>query len=155
MSKKSIYLSLCLFSLICIIYAGSIVRAHTPSNMSLTYSTNTNELSVTITHNVGSDPSHYIDTVIIMVNGSIVDTHVYTSQPNPSMFTYIYNATANIGAIIFVRAECSISGFREQSLTVTAGTTTTNEIIPGFIGFLIPTSISIILITIFISKRKK
>lgn len=155
MSKKSLYLCLCVFSLICLTSTSLIVTAHTPSNMSLTYSTNTNELSVTITHNVGSDPSHYIATVTIMVNGSIVDTQVYTSQPDPNMFTYVYNITANIGALIFVRADCSISGFREQSLTVTSGIATTNGTIPGFNWFLILISISIILVVILIYKRKK
>jgi len=91
--------------------------------------------------------------VNIWVNDIIVDTHVYGSQPDPSSFTYIYNVTANIGATIRVRAICSISGFREQTLTVTSGTTTTNGTIPGFIGVLIITSITTILITIIISKR--
>jgi hypothetical protein len=120
--------------------------------MVLEYSTDLNELSVTITHSVGSDPSHYIKTVTIRVNGSIVDTHTYTSQPNPTTFTYKYNITANTGAVIQTTAVCSISGSITRSITV-GSSTNPNETIPGFIGFILLTSIVIGLFTIIIKKK--
>ncbi|MHA1112627.1 MAG: hypothetical protein ACTSRE_16150 [Promethearchaeota archaeon] len=107
----------------------TFTRANSPSNMVLTYEASTATLNVTITHNVADESSHFIESVTIKVNDSIVETQTYTSQPTTSTFLYQYtNINATTGDVITVIAVCNISGQIEKSLTIG----TPEEKIPGF-----------------------
>lgn len=94
------------------------VNAHASSNMILSYDFNTQQLNVTITHNVANPNTHYIQSVTIRVNGSIHTQEVYTDQPTTSTYTYQYNITAGHGAAIQVTSVCNLSGTLIRSLTV-------------------------------------
>ncbi|MFX0005845.1 MAG: hypothetical protein ACFFA7_07435 [Promethearchaeota archaeon] len=104
------FFSLCLFTL--------TVKAHNPQNMVLAYDFSKQELNVTITHNVVNPNTHYIELVEIRVNGSIVLSEGYTSQPTTSTFMYQFNVTAKHGATIQARAFCSISGSISRTIDV-------------------------------------
>ncbi len=138
MVKKNVNLIFLVFFVYFISFNLVEGTANTPSNMILTYNSVEDELSVEITHNIGSDsPSvHHIKTVIISVNSSEVINQGYNTQPTSTTFTYIYNLTANNGAIIQVTAICSISGSITRSLTVGVGQNPVMEI-PGYFGLWI------------------
>lgn len=156
MSKKTLLYSVFIFFIIGISITNISVKAHNPSNMSLIYFSTSDELEVTITHNVGDPNTHYIQTVIIRVNGSIDSTHPYTSQPTSSTFVRVYNVTANIGATIQVTAECNQGGEITRNLTVTGQNgQTEEEPIPGYFGLLLIIGISTFLITLLVYKRKR
>ncbi|MFX1503732.1 MAG: hypothetical protein ACFFDH_22415, partial [Promethearchaeota archaeon] len=118
MSKKKFIFFPGLFLIILISMTTVNTKAHNPSNMSLSYDSNTKVLSVSITHTVTNPSSHYIEYVLIRVNGSTVLNQIYTSQPSTSSFTYDYNITAGDRATIQVTASCSISGSITRSITI-------------------------------------
>jgi len=154
MSKKSIPYWFLLFFLIGISTTIISVKANFPSNISLDYNVGTKQLDVTITHNNGGTPGHYIEEVTIRVNGSIVNTSLYVSQPSVT-FTYnYYNIIANSGATIQVTVVCTISGPTNRDLVVGDGTTTNGEpSIPGYLGLYIIVAISIIAFLTITYKR--
>ena len=159
MNKKSIFY---LFVIVIItgISINSInAKANNPPSMSLSYNSSTKVLGVTITHNTDNDPNHYIQSVRINVNASTVKTETYTSQPNSGTFTYQYdNITANSGATIEARAECSIAESITRSIVVgeDPGEQDGEPQIIGFIGIiLIMVFFSTILLLIFNKEPKK
>ncbi|MFW9867401.1 MAG: hypothetical protein ACFFEN_15000 [Candidatus Thorarchaeota archaeon] len=159
MSRKSIVIGLSVFLLICISLTFSNAKANSPANMVLNYDSNTKMLNATITHNIGSIPNHYIESVTIRVNGSIVRIETYTSQPSPTTFTYQYdNITANNGATIQVLAVCSISGSITRSLVVGDGgnglpPTDGEPGIPGYLGVLLIMGFSVIILGMILRKK--
>lgn len=154
MSKKSLIYGLGLFLIVCTSLNVLNATAHSPSSMSLSYNSSTQELSATITHSVGSDPSHYIQTVQINVNGTPTLTSPYGSQPDPVSFTYQYTIAADTGATIQVTAICSISGSITRSIIVGSDSTGTPQI-SGYFGLLVIIGLSMITLLILIKKRIK
>lgn len=147
MSKKSILYWFFVFFLIGFILSIPNVKAN-PPGLSLDYDIGTDQLDVTITHNNGGNINHYISSMTIRVNGSIVKTQLYTSQPG-NVFIYSYdNITANEGATIQVTAFCTFTGDQSTSIVVGSsgnGTPTNGEpTIPGYLGIYLVVVISIL-----------
>jgi hypothetical protein len=165
MTKKKIIFSFVSFFIVFISLTTLSVKANNPSGMSLNYNSSTKLLDVTITHNTGTDPTHYIQSVTVRVNGSIVKSETYTSQPNSGTFTYHYdNITANIGATIQATAICSIAGTITRSITLTDNSGDPNgdpvgpngdPVIPGYLGILIITAACLAIVLPKIYKRTK
>ena len=90
----------------------------------------------------------------IRVNGSIVNTSLYVSQPSIT-FTYNYdNITANDGATIQVTVVCTISGPTNREIVVGGGTTSNGDpAIPGYLGFMIFVAISILALLLLKYRR--
>ena len=154
MSKKSILYWFLMILLLGISAAIINVKANFPSSISLDYNSGTKQLDVTITHNNGGTPGHYIEEVTIRVNGSIVNTSLYVSQPSVT-FTYnYYNITANDGATIQVTVVCTISGPTNREIVVGGGTTSNGDpAIPGYLGFMIFVAISILALLLLKYRR--
>ena len=142
------------FFIVFVTIAGINVRAHPPDDMALAYNSSTNVLTVTITHGVSRNDTHYVDSVVIKVNGSIDQTHLYTSQPDLNIFIYEYTVITNNGSIIQVTATCIQGGSITKTL---GGTTGTNGgEIPGYMGFYLILVVSVItLLTVIRKKLKK
>lgn len=136
MAKKSLLIGLIIFFVLILSFTVIKANANPISNMSLSYNKNTQQLDVTLTHLTGGTPGHYVENVTIRVNGSIVHSEAYTSQPNPTTFTYQYNnIVANIGATINVWANCSLTGdiiTRQLIVSDTNGTSSPDDTIPGY-----------------------
>ena len=135
---------------------NSNVRGHSPSNMSLSYNSVSEELSVSITHNVATPNSHYIWRIRIWVNASLVNTSQYNSQPTTSTFVYQYNIVAGNGATIQATADCIQGGSITRSITV--GSTkgqTEQPTIPGFYGLIPILVVSGLTITFLIIITRK
>jgi len=153
MLKKSYY-AFSVFFIVFLTIAGINVRAHPPEDMSLEYNSGTNTLKVSITHAVSDNTSHYIYSVIVRVNGSVVHSPTYTSQPNLGFFIYEYSVTTNNGSTIQVTASCSRGG----SLTRTLGGTNQppDGGIPGYMGLYLVILVSVIsLLTLYRKKLTK
>jgi len=108
------------FLCIVLVIAGGLlmvpVSAHPPSGMSVTYQELSKELLVSITHAVPNPGEHYINEVTISVNGKVVNTSRYTSQPAPDTFSYTYPVEAVTGDEIKVTATCSRAGSMTRTL---------------------------------------
>ena len=138
MSKKSFLLGLSFFFIICLSITIIKVNANPPSDMSLSYDSGTDQLDVSITHLNGGSPGHYIENVTVRVNGSLVHSEAYTSQPSSTSFTYQYNSiVANIGATIHVWANCSLTGDIITRTLIVGGNNGSSINIPGYLGMWI------------------
>jgi hypothetical protein len=131
-------------------------KGNFPSSIGIVYNSGTKQVDVTITHNNGGTPGHYIEEVTIRVNGSIVNTSLYVSQPSVT-FTYNYgNITANPGATIQATVVCTFSGPSSNSIVIPGGTPSNGNgqpSIPGYLGFLIIVVISFLGILFIQYKR--
>jgi len=121
--------------------------------MALSYNSSTNVLRVTITHGVPNNTTHFVVSVEVKVNGSIDQTHPYTSQPDLNIFIYEYTVITNDGSTIQVTATCIIGG----SITKTLGGTTIpgGGEIPGYMGLYLILVISVITMLPLIRKKLK
>ena len=132
------------------------VSAHSPSNMNLSYNTNTKELDVSINHQVANPDTHYVNNIIIKINDITIQTEEYSSQPGSS-FTYTYeNFTATKDDKIEVTANCNQGGSITKTLTVTSEETSKSEDDDSTPGFeLILIIFSIICIILILKKYEK
>jgi hypothetical protein len=134
---------------------AQFVKANSPSGMVIEYNTNSNTLNVTITHSVADPNTHFIETVIIKVNGTIAETHNYTSQPTSNTFLYQYPIDINQGETVEVTAVCNLVGQIIRTITVEDGQQPPPEdpTIPGFcfVGAISALSISFV----FFKTKKK
>ena len=153
MPKKKTYYFLSVFFIVFLTIVSSNVRAHPPNDMSLEYNSGTNTLTVSITHGVSDNTSHYVISVIIRVNGSIDQTHFYTSQPDLSFFIYEYTVITNDGSTIPVTATCSQGGSITRTLESVNGPT--DGAIPGYMGLYLILFVSVIALLMIIRKKTK
>jgi desulfoferrodoxin (superoxide reductase-like protein) len=124
MANRSIAVAAALF----IVLSSQPAVAHTPASMTLGYNWDTQVLSVTISHSVSDPNSHYIQNITIYKNDVKVDSKMYTSQGSTSAASDTFNIAAVDGDVLRVWANCSISGFIEDTTTVIEpGTTTTTD----------------------------
>jgi len=97
---------------------STTANAHRPGSVILDYNIDTKVLSVTITHSVSNPAKHYVDKIKIALNGELIKTFEYTSQPDNSTFTYQYSIEAKDGDELKVKADCSYFGSRTVKLIV-------------------------------------
>jgi len=107
-----------MISLFISLLTSGTAYAHTPASMELEYDFNSQQLSVTITHNVASPNDHYVERVEIYKNDALYMIENYISQPSTSTFTYVYDVEAIGGDDLEVTAICSISGSITEQLSV-------------------------------------
>jgi hypothetical protein len=157
MIKKSIYYFSVIFVAIFVITTSINARGHSPDAMTLNYNSNTQTLSVTITHTVGDNSSHYIQSVVVTVNGSMEISQVYTSQPTLNSFSYNFSVAANTGARIQGLATCNQGGSVSACIIVGSGEcpTTPGGGIPGYNGILSVFALSAIIMLPLIYKKLK
>jgi desulfoferrodoxin (superoxide reductase-like protein) len=109
------------------------VSAHSPSGIELNYDSETNTLSVDVTHSVSDTNTHYIEEIEIFLNDVLEEEKTYTSQESTSSMSDTFIIEATDGDVIKVKAYCNQFGSYEQSLVIGDGippeetTTTTPE----------------------------
>jgi hypothetical protein len=122
-----------------------IVCANAPSNMTIAYNLETQELRVTITHPVSNPSTHYIFNVEIQKNGMMYNTSTYTSQPDPTSFTYIYQVNASAGDSLSVTATCIQGGSKTAQQTISTNDNQNNTSTPGFEIMIMLVALAIII----------
>jgi len=135
--KKSIFYTI-LISLVILITSSNFAiktKAHAPNSMSMGYSIATQTLSVLIFHDVTDPDNHYVDLVIISVNGSQVLSTPYTNQSSQAGGSYEYSITATNGSRIEVFARCVEGGSMTACIIVGVGGCPQNSGTPGIPGY--------------------
>jgi hypothetical protein len=96
--------------------------AHPPADAAVSYDDTTGDLVVAITHQTDDPATHYVKQVTVRQGDTVLIDQSYTSQPDPSSFTYRYNLPQLKGSSgeIRVDAQCSLFGSRSGTLTLTA-----------------------------------
>lgn len=92
--------------------------ANAPQDVKLSYDSQTQMLTVAITHKSPFPSTHYIKSVEINKNGNILSVNKYENQPDQATFTYSYNVPAAAGDTIEAKASCSLFGSKTTNLTV-------------------------------------
>lgn len=92
--------------------------ANAPQDVKLSYDSQSQVLNVTITHKSPFPNYHYIKTVEIKKNGSVVSTNKYENQPDLATFIYSYQIPAAAGETLEATANCSLFGSKTTNLTV-------------------------------------
>jgi len=149
---------ICVIALVSLIYitsASIIVKAHNPADVGLEYDSNSELLVVTISHGVSDPSSHYVESVSITVNGSLMLAESYGSQPSSSVFIYMYNITANDGARIQVTAICNVGGSKTGCIIVGTGRCNQAGGIPAYSGILMILGFSTIILSMITYKNIK
>jgi hypothetical protein len=128
------------------------VSANAPSNMTVSYNLETQELMVNITHPVVDTLNHYISQVTIEKNNIVTNTTTYTTQPQTDSFTYTYLVNASIGDTLVVTTSCIQGGSKTIEHTIDANNGGTKTSTPGFEIIIL---LGAILISLIIVRRKK
>jgi len=142
--------------------------SHSPSDLHLSYNTDTTTLTATFKHSVFDASTHYVDSVEIKLNEVIVETLYYTSQPTTNEFAYEYNISASEGDEFLVTGFCNQGGNIIQYLTIGNSTISTSDLpddgtngneddpsVPGFnFSIILISSMGIFFIIFTIIKKK-
>jgi len=153
MTRKKIFYVISIFFVVFLTIAGINVRAHPPDDMSLEYNSGTNILKVSISHLVSNNATHYVNSVVVKVNGSTDQTDSPIGQPNSAFFTYEYTVVTGNGSVMQVTATCSQGGSITRTLGGTSGPT--NGAIPGYMGLYLILIVSVITLLTLIHKKLK
>lgn len=150
--RRKLYRYIAIFFITFLSVASVNGKAHQPVEMLLNFNPGTSTLTVSITHTVSDNTTHYVNSVVISVNGSVDQSHVYTSQPDLVNFVYEYTVVTNNGSTIRVTASCNQGG----SLTKTLGGSTEHgDVIPGYTGIFLVLFVSVISLLTLIRKKLK
>ena len=144
-----------IFFVLSILILSFIAVAHSASNMSLSYNSTINELQVDITHQVSNPNTHYVNNIIIKINGETNLSSDYSSQPG-SGFSYTYTGIKlSEGDVIEVTATCNQGGSISKQLTISSEGVSNNGDDSSTPGFeLILFIISVIAFLIILNKDK-
>jgi PGF-CTERM motif len=129
--------------------------AHAPSTLNLSYNIQTQELNVTITHQVANPTTHYISKVEIKKNGVTYNTTEYTEQPDPTSFTYSFPVNATVGDTLEVIASCIQGGSKTTQYTITQQNTNGNDNTSSTPGFELLLALGALFSVIILVRKKK
>ena len=97
----------------------SAAYAHPPSDIKITFSSETKILQAVIIHNTSNPLNHYIKKVDIGLNGKEIIEQSISRQDNPDTQTVSYLIPdIKDGDVVSVEGYCSISGKLEKELKV-------------------------------------
>ena len=116
-SKTRHYLFAVIFTLFCLLSPG-LTYADPPQDVTLTYNSETQSLTVTVTHKTTFAGFHYVKQLEIRKNGEAVKTSNFKSQPDKPAFTQTYAIPAIPGDKFEVNAICNLQGNKTATLLV-------------------------------------
>jgi len=93
-----------------VLFSTASVQAHSPSDVSIDYDIEEEELTVSITHSVDDPQSHHIYNVVVEVDGTEEINEEYDEQPDDTNFQYTYDLVAEPGSTIEATAYCNQGG---------------------------------------------
>jgi len=114
---NKIFICVLILFAVCFMYPQTSL-ATAPKDVQLSYDSQSQMLTVIITHKSPFPNFHYIKIVEIKNNGNIVSINKYKNQPDKATFTYSYKTPAKIGDTLEVKASCSLYGSKTVNLIV-------------------------------------
>lgn len=102
-----------------LLLAASSVRAHSPNKVVLDFDEGEKILNVNVVHNVRNVSSHYVEKIMVWVNGKQASEKSYERQDTAGEQKEKFEMkNVKPGDEVRVKAECSIAGSAEASLTI-------------------------------------
>lgn len=152
-SKRLMFLTIFLM-FITLLFSTFYVSAHSPSSMNLSYDGTTNKLQVDISHQVSNPNTHYVDNIVVKINGENRINQDYTSQSGSS-FSYTYeDLVLSEGDLVQVTATCNQGGSISNELTVSSEGVSVAEDDGSTPGFEILIFIVSIIAILIITKKR-
>jgi hypothetical protein len=106
MKKIALFVAVLIFSLV-----SSQVYAHPPSDINITFDSNTKILQAQMIHGTGNPMKHYINKVHIALNNKVIIEHKISLQDNnQSQSVSYFIPDVKSGDIISVAGYCNLSG---------------------------------------------
>ena len=97
----------------------SVIYAHPPSDIKITFDPRTKMLQAVIMHNVSNPLKHYIKKADIALNGDEIAEIGFLKQDNNQSQLVSYSIpAAKDGDVISVEGYCSISGKLKEEITI-------------------------------------
>jgi desulfoferrodoxin (superoxide reductase-like protein) len=96
--------------------------ADAPKDVTIKYDSNSQTLTVTITHKSSFPSFHHIKNVEVKKNSALVNSNNYDTQPKEVPFTYTYKVAAALGDKLEATATCNLSGSKTATLSVAPAT---------------------------------
>jgi hypothetical protein len=118
MSKCFVVLLVSALALMLLAFNPGTIKAHSASDLVLSYDFPNQTLNITVTHFVGDPNTHYIAETTILKNSVLFDTIVNTSQPTTDTFVYGHPVPAADGDILQVTVTCNAFGSLTDQITV-------------------------------------
>jgi len=134
-NKSMLLIAIFTAFLITILSFSTCVNAHSPSDMKISYDTETKIIDATITHQVPNPDAHYIFKIEVKINDELYKTFDYTSQPGTTFSYDLEGIEANVSDTIQVKALCNQGGDINRQLTVSeknGESAGEGDSIPGF-----------------------
>ncbi len=108
--------------IIVMLFPISLVYAHPPSDIKITFNPDTKILDAVIYHNTSNPINHYIKKVDVGLNGrEIIEHHISRQDNNEVQFVTYLIPDAKDGDVLSVEGYCSISGKLKKEVTVKSG----------------------------------
>ena len=105
--------------LLCLSLFVQFSTAHSPSDITLAFDSKTQVLDVTVLHRVNKIAQHFIDKIIVELNGEKIVEQTFLIQRNDEKQEACYIIPgADIGDELKVIGYCSISGKKIKTLTI-------------------------------------
>lgn len=102
-----------------LLISSSIVYAHPPSDIAITYDKASKSLSALITHNVSNPLTHHIYKVEVGLNSKIIINQEISRQDNNiNQPVKYYIPDVKPGDTLSVTAYCNLSGNLKKEITV-------------------------------------
>ncbi|MBP1673057.1 MAG: putative rane protein [Bacteroidetes bacterium] len=98
------------------IFFAFTVNAHPASKVVLSYKNG--KLDINITHKVKNFNTHYIKTVVIVVNGEVVKTMELTHQNDLDYSTFLLDLPLKKGDVVEVKTTCNKFGNKSGKITI-------------------------------------
>lgn len=97
------------------------VYAHSPTEVELTFNEETKILTISVSHMVAKISRHYIDKIIVELNGEEIITQRFKTQSSGAKQEVSYIVPgAQVGDRFTITAHCNISGKKTNTLQVEA-----------------------------------
>jgi hypothetical protein len=126
MTRMKTVILFALVFLVATAYQPLHAEGHAPGPVTLAYNTETEVLTVSVTHVTENVNTHYVYQIVIEKNSVQYTTRSYTNQSSASGVSDTFNVSASAGDILRATAKCIVSGQGSGQLTVPGATTTSS-----------------------------
>ncbi len=108
-----------LFGFIVVLLVCTPLYAHPAKKIELKWDEGTSVLDVSILHPVKNTANHYINKIVVSVDGKVIEERILKSQSDPKTEHVLFEIKdLKKGSKIEVEATCSVFGKRKESIVI-------------------------------------
>ncbi len=105
--------------LLSFISSVNVCLAHAPDSIEAKFDDKKLQIPVRVHHPVSTVKGHYISKIILMKDGKVIDTKIFTEQADKDYQDCVFNVPGlKDGDEVKVEAYCNISGFKGLDIVI-------------------------------------